>query len=227
MPYLRAVMAVSAFEIWRTAWQRFEKHWATGILLVLLMFLLSLVPLIGYLIGFVVRVPLVTYGLRAWDHPESKVEFSSVFPSRLSTYLKVFVVELILGVIGILLLALVSIALFASAIWSEDWMLSVKFITGVGAVTILLAALQLFIFSYPFFIVDKDADIVAALRYAYRLSHENLGTVLIFFLYAIGVNILGAIVCGIGLFITIPLTTVAFAGLYRTLQAGTGTLLRT
>lgn len=227
MPYLRAVMAVSAFEIWRTAWQRFEKHWATGILLVLLMFLLSLVPLIGYLIGFVVRVPLVTYGLRAWDHPESKVEFSSVFPSRLSTYLKVFVVELILGVIGILLLALVSIALFASAIRSEDWMLSVKFITGAGAVTILLAALQLFIFSYPFFIVDKDADIVEALRYAYRLSHENLGTVLIFFLYAIGVNILGAIVCGIGLFITIPLTAVAFAGLYRTLQAGTGTLLRT
>lgn len=212
--------SISVSDIWRTGWQRFEKHWLTGVLLMLILVAASFIPILGNLIDFVIQVAFVAYGLQAWDRPEGAVDFGSAFPKRLSVYLKVLAVAIILAVIVFLVAVLLSGALFASALKGGDWLLSVKLLAGAGAAALVLIALQLFIFSYPFFIVERDAGIIESLQQAVSLSRDNLGTVLVFFLYALGINLLGVLTCGIGLFVTVPLTAIALAGLYRTLQAG-------
>jgi hypothetical protein len=70
-----------------------------------------------------------------------------------------------------------------------------------------------------FVVVDRKADPFEALRESRRLTHGRKGALLGFGLLCIAVNILGAIALGIGLMVTIPITAIATAWVFRWLQA--------
>jgi uncharacterized membrane protein len=72
---------------------------------------------------------------------------------------------------------------------------------------------------YGFVVVDQHAEPVEALKRSAVLTEGVRWEVFAFGLAAIGVNILGAIALGVGLFVTIPLTAVAAAKVYRVLVA--------
>jgi len=70
-----------------------------------------------------------------------------------------------------------------------------------------------------FLVVDKKLDPIEAFRESSRLTLGVKGQLLEFALLLLGVNILGAIALGVGLFVTIPTTFIAAAHVFRRLQA--------
>lgn len=70
-----------------------------------------------------------------------------------------------------------------------------------------------------FLVVDRRLDPIEAFRESSRLTEGLKGQLFGFALLLLGVNILGAIALGVGLFVTVPTTFIAAAYAFRKLQA--------
>jgi hypothetical protein len=70
-------------------------------------------------------------------------------------------------------------------------------------------------------ITDKSASALAALRKAATLAHGNWASLGTLFLIAFLLNIAGIALLGIGLTISFPVSLLAIAGFYRSLQPAT------
>lgn len=95
-------MTISA--IWKQAWDKFKNaNWITGVVLLVLGIILSLIPYVGVLISYILGICLSYYGLQVW-RSESSVELSKVFPSVMA-FLKIFLASILLAAIpGIIVL---------------------------------------------------------------------------------------------------------------------------
>ena len=82
-----------------------------------------------------------------------------------------------------------------------------------------LAFMFLFFLSY-FFIGDKKVDVVPALLSSQKTVMDGIGPWLILFIIAFVLNFLGAIPCGLGLLVTVPLTLTMFALAYDQVTGG-------
>jgi uncharacterized membrane protein len=78
----------------------------------------------------------------------------------------------------------------------------------------LLLALQFWVF----YIIDDRAGPVAALKRSYALTRGRLLQLFAFGCLVLGVNLLGAVPCGLGLLVTVPVTSIAWAYVYRFLR---------
>lgn len=78
-------------------------------------------------------------------------------------------------------------------------------------------AIKFSYFSYG--IVDKDLGIMASLKESARITNGSKGNLFLFGLLLILINFVGAIALGVGLFVTIPLSMVASAFVYRKLSS--------
>ena len=91
---------------------------------------------------------------------------------------------------------------------------------GGGLVLVIVPGIYLAI-RYCLFaqvITDKSASALAALRKAAALAHGNLEPLGVLFLIAFLLNIAGMALLGIGLIISFPVSLLAIAGFYRSLQ---------
>ncbi|GAA1867886.1 hypothetical protein [Myceligenerans crystallogenes] len=86
---------------------------------------------------------------------------------------------------------------------------------GIGLLVVAVFA----VFTYQG-VIDKDQNAWAAFTASFRLVGRNLGPVLLLELALLGINVLGALLCGLGLLITIPVTLIALAFAYRRLAGG-------
>jgi hypothetical protein len=93
-------------------------------------------------------------------------------------------------------------------------------VVGVGFVLCIIPGLILgaMLGFWSFACVEQDLDGVSALRRSWELTRSNVGPTILFGLAYLGINIVGAILCGIGLLVTIPLSYVAAAHFYRQLS---------
>ncbi|MDV7242899.1 MULTISPECIES: hypothetical protein [Rhodococcus] len=67
------------------------------------------------------------------------------------------------------------------------------------------------------FVIDQNQDAVTGIKSSFGIISQNVGPLLLLALALVGINILGAIPCGLGLFVTIPLTIIASTYAYRVL----------
>ena len=74
---------------------------------------------------------------------------------------------------------------------------------------------------YTFPIVDEKLGPVAALKKSYAVTKGRLWRIFLFSLLLVFFNLLGLLLCGMGLLITVPVSFVAWAYLYRSLQGRT------
>jgi len=72
---------------------------------------------------------------------------------------------------------------------------------------------------YALVIVDTHAGPLRALKQSYTLARGNFWRIAGFWGWVFLLNLLGLIPCGMGLLLTLPITFVAWARLYRALQA--------
>jgi uncharacterized membrane protein len=69
-------------------------------------------------------------------------------------------------------------------------------------------------------VVDKGQNAWEAFTSSFRLVGQNFGAVFLLELALLGINIVGAILCGLGLFVTLPLSVLALAFAFRRLTGG-------
>ncbi|MFD2792681.1 hypothetical protein ACFS27_03875 [Promicromonospora vindobonensis] len=86
---------------------------------------------------------------------------------------------------------------------------------GIGLIAVAIFA----VFTYHN-VVDKGMNAWAAFTSSFSLVGKNFGPVFLLELALFGINIVGALLCGLGLFITIPLSLLAIAYAYRRLTGG-------
>ena len=68
------------------------------------------------------------------------------------------------------------------------------------------------------FIVDKDFDVGKAIEESWKITNGHLIELFLFFLLFIGINLLGVIAFGIGLLVSMPVSTIAFTYMYRHIE---------
>ncbi|KZM76538.1 hypothetical protein [Cellulosimicrobium sp. I38E] len=100
--------------------------------------------------------------------------------------------------------------------------LIVGILTGIGFVLCILPGFAVLLFSaFVYYVaLDQGVDAITAIRTSFSLVAKNFGQVFLLLLALFGINILGAIPCGLGLFVTIPLSYVAVGFAYRRLTGG-------
>lgn len=68
---------------------------------------------------------------------------------------------------------------------------------------------------FPFFILDRNLGPLEALKQCGKATEGMLWKLFLLFLACVGLNILGFLVLGVGLFISVPVTLLALATVYR------------
>lgn len=86
---------------------------------------------------------------------------------------------------------------------------------GIGVIATYL------IFFFAPIVVVQGADYRSALKSAKEITFANWGEVFVLMLIFALINICGALVCGIGLLITVPITQIALVKAYDQLRAST------
>ena len=86
---------------------------------------------------------------------------------------------------------------------------------GIGLIAVAIFA----VFTYHN-VVDKGMNAWSAFTSSFSLVGKNFGAVFLLELALFGINILGAIPCGLGLFVTLPLSVLAIAFAYRRFTGG-------
>ncbi len=94
---------------------------------------------------------------------------------------------------------------------------------GVGMIFLIVPGIVLAIifFMYQYVIVDQGLGPLEALRRSAALTRGVRWDLFLFGLLLFGINLLGALALGIGLFVTVPTTMVALAYVYRQLDRQT------
>lgn len=90
----------------------------------------------------------------------------------------------------------------------------------IGFVLLILPGLAvLFLTSFTtYFIVDKNMGAIDAIKASVSFVIANAGNLILFFLATIAAYIVGALLCGVGLLVAVPVVVIATAFAYRTLN---------
>jgi len=207
-PYLcRNMRAVSISQLWSRAWDLFKVNWLLLVGLLVLSIIVILIPFIGALIVGILLLPaLVQAGYLVARQGQSS--FGEAIRD-ISLLLKVFVYYLILGLIPGILIGV-------GYILERD---------SAGTVVvgyILLFILNLFGWAGPYAILSGRAGIFSAIEQSFSLTAQNFGKVFVAFLSYIGLGILGALPCGLGLLVVGPMGYVFLPLLYLALTGEEG-----
>ena len=71
----------------------------------------------------------------------------------------------------------------------------------------------------PFLVIDRGLSPFAAVKASFAINKEHFWAVFLLMLAAIAANIIGLILLGVGLLVSIPVTVIAMAYAYRTLSS--------
>ena len=76
---------------------------------------------------------------------------------------------------------------------------------------------------YSYLIVDKDLDVMGSLKKSAEITKGASLNLALFGLMMIGINLLGVLALGVGLLVTLPVTWLASAFVYRKLESSATT----
>jgi hypothetical protein len=210
---------VSISQLWSRAWDLFKVNWLLLVGLYVLSVIVSfLIPYIGGLITMILLSPaLVRAGYLVARQGQSS--FGEAF-GDLGSLLKIFAYNLILGLILLLILAIligVGYVLMMDSVHTKE-----KVVILIVAGLIIFFILSLFGWAGPYAILSGRAGIFGAIGQSFSLTGRNFGKVFVALLSYIGLAILGAILCGVGLLVVIPMSYVFWPLLYFALTGEEG-----
>lgn len=92
--------------------------------------------------------------------------------------------------------------------------------TTVGLLMCILPGLAVMFFTYfaTYFVVGEGQGVIDAIKSSLRFTADNAGNLLLLFLLAFVIVILGACACLVGLLVAIPVTTIAAAYTFKSLR---------
>lgn len=151
----------------------------------------GLISLIFSIVAIVLELGLIYLSLKLIDGESPTIIDLYSYPNLPKKVLKTFIASILYGITVIL-----GLILFV--------------IPGI------YIAIRGMFFSY--YIVDKDAGIMDSIKMSWNSTKGGVLNLFLFDLLLIGLNILGALVFGIGLFVTVPVSLLSVALLYRKFQ---------
>ena len=95
--------------------------------------------------------------------------------------------------------------------------LFVSLLTALGFVLLIIPGLIVLFLSYfsTQFVVDKKLSAIDSIKSSWTVIAKNVGPLLLLALAVIGINVVGALLCGIGLLVSLPVTSIAVTHAYR------------
>ncbi|MGC4934394.1 hypothetical protein ACLQ3C_12005 [Gordonia sp. DT30] len=95
-------------------------------------------------------------------------------------------------------------------------------ITTIGFILIIIPGLiATFLLWYTLaFAIDRDLSATDAIKGSFELTSKNVGTLLLLAIVVVLLNIVGAVLCLVGLLVTGPVTLIASTYAYRVLSGG-------
>jgi uncharacterized membrane protein len=98
--------------------------------------------------------------------------------------------------------------------------LIVGVLTGIGSALCYIPGLIVTFFTqfYVHFLIDQKLSGVDAIKASFNFVNANLGTMIGFFLASLVAYIIGALLCGIGLLVALPVVFIAQAYTYQRLR---------
>jgi uncharacterized membrane protein len=162
-------------------------------------FLQFVMSLVGFVVGFIIALGLIRAALTITDG--HKPSIGEVFKGE-----------------GVLQYAIASIVLG----------LAFSLINVIGLATILLLPvtfivtliLGFFVQFFGYAILDENKSAFEGISRSFEVVKANFGELLLLWLAAVGINIVGALLCGVGLLVTIPVTAIAWAYAWRRITGG-------
>jgi hypothetical protein len=213
---------VSISQLWSRAWDLFKVNWLLLLGLLVLSIIVSFIPYIGGLITMIFLSPaLVRAGYLVARQGQSSSR--EVF-GDLGSLLMIFVYNLILALILLLIAAIligVGYVLMMDSVHTKE-MVVILIVAGLIILFILSLFLSLFGWAGPYAILSGRAGIFGAIGQSFSLTAQNFGKVFLAILSNIGLVILGAILCGVGLLVVIPMWYVFLPLLYLALTGEEG-----
>ncbi len=99
-------------------------------------------------------------------------------------------------------------------------MLIVSVLTGIGFMLCYIPGIIVaFLLSFTgYFVIDKKLAPMEAVKASLNLVKDNVGPVLVFFILAWLVTLAGALLCGVGLIVAIPIVVIGTGYMYKRLQ---------
>ncbi|GAA3028333.1 hypothetical protein GCM10010528_07580 [Gordonia defluvii] len=98
----------------------------------------------------------------------------------------------------------------------------VGIITGIGSILCVLPGLiaALFLYFTTIAVVDRNASATEGMGLSFNLVKDNFGQTLLVWLLAIVIVLVGAILCGVGLLVAVPVAALLVAYSWRGLTGG-------
>ncbi|KJF25226.1 hypothetical protein C7T36_15375 [Rhodococcus sp. AD45-ID] len=93
----------------------------------------------------------------------------------------------------------------------------VSIATGIGFVLLIIPGIIVAFLTYFTlqFVIDQNQDPVTAIKSSVSVISKNVGPLVLLTLALVGINIVGALLCGLGLLVTGPITLIAGTYAYR------------
>ncbi|MFH0840421.1 MAG: hypothetical protein V1865_00330 [bacterium] len=93
-------------------------------------------------------------------------------------------------------------------------------IVSIGLVLLIFPGIMLMtkLMFYPYFIVDKKMGPIAALKASWKVTIDHKGIIFLFWLMTSLINLIGLLVVGIGLFVSMPVTMMAQVYVFKKLS---------
>lgn len=154
-------------------------------------FIATILSLVFLIVSLVIQLGAYNLMLKIVDGHKADIKDLYAYPNALNKVIRNIVAGLIVGVIvvgGLLLFIIPGIYL----------------------------AVRLMFFTY--YIIDKDASIVDSIKMSWALTKGGVVNLFLLGLMFAAINFVGALLFGIGLAVTLPLTFLATALLYRKFQ---------
>jgi len=206
--------AVNIQQLWSRAWDLFKGNWLLLVGLLVLYVIVNLIfyiliPIIGNLIASILLWPAF---VRAGYLVARQGQLSSgeVF-GDISLLLKVFVYDLILGLIPEILIRVG---------YMQDSYPAISILIVAGLITLFI--LSLFGWAGPYAILSGRAGIFSAIGQSFSLTWRNFSKVFEALLFFMGLAILGLLLCGVGLLVVTPILYVFMPLLYFALTGEEG-----
>jgi uncharacterized membrane protein len=184
------------------AWELFKKNPWILIGVLVLTFVIStissslfaprgeggILAIVDFFVQILISLSLMNFFLKAYEHVEQVKVMDAWDPRQYLSYLGISLLLGIIMVIGYILLI----------------------VPGVIATVMFIAA--------PYLVVDKKMGPIEALKESKKLTEGKRMQLFYFVLAILGINIVGAIPLGLGLFVSIPVSMLAMVHVYRTLE---------
>lgn len=91
--------------------------------------------------------------------------------------------------------------------------------TGIGFILLVIPGLVVMFLTWFTlqFVIDQNQDAITAIKSSFGVISQNVGPLLLLALANVGILIVGALLCGVGLLVAFPITIIASTYAYRVL----------